>query len=413
METNNPTVLNPNITTLGNFDLRDGERSLLKQVSKRSYKIFDLLKLFITYKDKKLLPESIMEKLWPENDLQDPKNALRTQVYRLRKMLTKMGVMADGPAAGFCKLDFQSGFYIFTLSEDCTLDTEEFCELIQQGNELKDGNPRQAMNCYQKALKLYKGEYLAENLYSEWLIPIRNRYHRLYFKALLQHLELLKEEDNYQAIIENCEEGFQIDPYEEAVHIFYLEALLNLGQLKQATSQYKYITMKLNQELGVKPSPLLRQVYREIKRRGIQKNDMNFWEIIRDLKEDGVQETAFYCELEEFRAIYNLERRKSIRYPSTSFLGIVSPAKDEQLQPRELKNYIPKLKNTLLLCLRKGDVLTQWNEDSLMFIITATSEENLDLIAKRIKNSFKRVNLEADLALSIEFQPIGEKKTYF
>jgi hypothetical protein len=48
-----------------------------------------------------------------------------------------------------------------------------------------------------------------------------------------------------------------------------------------------------------------------------------------------------------------------------------------------------------------------------MFIITATSEENLDLIAKRIKNSFKRVNLEADLALSIEFQPIGEKKTYF
>jgi DNA-binding SARP family transcriptional activator len=141
------------------------------------------------------------------------------------------------------------------------------------------------MLCYQQALKLYKGEYLSENLYNEWIIPVRNRYHRLYSQALLQQLELLKNESNYQSIVETCEEAFQIDPYEESVHIFYLDALIKLAQIKQATSHYHYITTKLFQELGVKPSPFLREIYREIKHKTMQKKDMNFWDILGDLKE--------------------------------------------------------------------------------------------------------------------------------
>jgi hypothetical protein len=69
-------VSNLRIITLGNFDLRDGEKSLLESIGKRSYKVLDLLKFFITYKDKRLLPETIMEKVSPESDLLDPKNAL-------------------------------------------------------------------------------------------------------------------------------------------------------------------------------------------------------------------------------------------------------------------------------------------------------------------------------------------------
>jgi two-component SAPR family response regulator len=78
----NQGILNLKIITLGNFDIRNGQKSLLENVSKRSYRVFDLLKLFVTFKDKKLLPETILERLLPENELQDPKNALRTQISR-------------------------------------------------------------------------------------------------------------------------------------------------------------------------------------------------------------------------------------------------------------------------------------------------------------------------------------------
>lgn len=408
----NKTILHPKIITLGQFDLRDGEMSLLGSSTKRSYRIFDLLKLFIAFKDKKMLPETIMEKLWPDSDLQDPKNALRTQIYRLRKMLTEIGfIEGEGSDGGFCQLIFQNGFYVFSIHNSCRLDVEEFEGYIQEGNMLKDSAPSQAIACYQKAFRIYKGEFLAENLFSEWLIPLRNRYHRLYFRALLQHLELLKNGEDYAGIIETCEEGFQIDPYEESVHAFYLEALIKIGQIKQATSHYKYITARLYQELGVKPSPILREIYREIKQKAMSKSDMNFWDILRDLKDEESMETAFYCEADEFRAIYNLESRKSYRFPSSSFLGLISLTRDEgQREPREIKNSLQKVKSILLLSLRKGDAITQWNDSTLMFIVTSASEENLTYISRRIENNFS--HSEDSFSLNITFQAIGEKKEF-
>ncbi|NLM21500.1 MAG: hypothetical protein GX207_07115, partial [Peptococcaceae bacterium] len=244
--------LNVKVITLGTFDILKGEDSILQTLNKRSYKIFELLKFFITFKDQKLLSETIMQKLWPDSDLLDPKNALRTQIYRLRKMLKNMGIMQEQEHLGACRLAFENGFYVFSLNENAVLDSDEFCQLIKQGDELKHTDSQQAISYYSQALELYQGEYLSENLYSEWVLPARNRYHRLYFRTLLQQLELLKKAENYQNMIETCEDSFQIDLYEESVHVYYLEALLQLNQIKQAISHYKYITTKLYQELGVK-----------------------------------------------------------------------------------------------------------------------------------------------------------------
>jgi len=405
------TVPNLKIITLGSFDLQIGGKSLLSGLNKRSYKILELLKFFITFKDQKLLSETIMEKLWPDNDLQDPKNALRTQIYRLRKMLTKLGIMEGNEACGTCRLTFESGYYVFSLLDNSVLDCDLFCELINQANELKDSDPSRAISCYRQAFQLYRGEYLSENLYSEWVIPARNRYHRLYFKALLQQLELLKKEEDYRGMIETCEDSFQIDPYEEAVHVYYLEALLQLNQVKQATSHYKYITAKLYQELGIKPSPILREVYRQIRQSSVQTNDdMDYVDIIRRLKEEDLPEQAFYCEIEEFKAIYNLERRKSTRNPSNSFLGIITCETERgQIDPRELKNIMPKIKNVLLRSLRKGDAVTQWSNEIFMFIVSNTAQENLSKISRRIENNINREIDRDDFVVKIRYEAIGEK----
>ncbi|NLP43082.1 MAG: hypothetical protein GX351_00475 [Peptococcaceae bacterium] len=407
-QTNSASILT--IHTFGSFDLRIGGESLLTDFGKRSYKIFDLLKLFVTYKDKKVLPETIMEKLWPEDDLLDPKNALRTKIYRLRKMLDDIGILArDDSRDGFCRLDFQGGFYLFSLSENCSIDVEEFANYIKNGDELIESSPKQAIEFYQKALELYRGEYLAENLYSEWVIPARNYYHRLYFGVLYQLLGLLKEAENYLQIIKICERAFQIDPYEELIHVHYLTALINTGQTKLALSHYKFISNKLRQDLGVKLSAQMKQIYRQIKSSKVGSKNLDYWEVLRDLKEDEPEETAFYCDIDEFKAIYNLERRKSLRSPTSSFLGFADFHKPEgQLEPGELKHCISKAKEILLHSLRKGDVVSQWNEYTLIFIVTATSAENLDPIARRITNAYLYATPKDDITLDIKFEPITE-----
>ena len=90
----------------------------------------------------------------------------------------------------------------------------------------------QAVQKYGEALSIYRGQYLAENTYSEWIYPIRNRYHRLYVQAVLNLMELLKAQKRYSEIVDMCESIVTIEPYEEGIHIFYLEALIELKQLK-------------------------------------------------------------------------------------------------------------------------------------------------------------------------------------
>lgn len=64
------------VFTLGDFDIMlEGEFVLQK--SHRANKNLDLLRYFITFRDKKLLPESIIEDLWRDGEAVDLKNALR------------------------------------------------------------------------------------------------------------------------------------------------------------------------------------------------------------------------------------------------------------------------------------------------------------------------------------------------
>ena len=59
------------ISVLGGFDLKIGEVSLLDH--HRSRKLLELLKYFITNRNKRLLPEIIMEDLWPDEEYQNRK----------------------------------------------------------------------------------------------------------------------------------------------------------------------------------------------------------------------------------------------------------------------------------------------------------------------------------------------------
>ena len=68
------------VLTLGDFDIRINKKSVLRKSSRVS-KNLELLKYFITYKNKKLVPETIVEALWKEEEIVDPKNLLRTQIF--------------------------------------------------------------------------------------------------------------------------------------------------------------------------------------------------------------------------------------------------------------------------------------------------------------------------------------------
>ena len=74
------------ICTLGEFDIKADGQSVLRD-SSRMYKIYRLFEYFLTFRNKKLLPETIIDNLLSESESDDPKNMLRTQIFRLRKII--------------------------------------------------------------------------------------------------------------------------------------------------------------------------------------------------------------------------------------------------------------------------------------------------------------------------------------
>lgn len=394
------------MVTFGDFDIKINDKSVLRK-SSRASKNLELLKYFITYRNKKLVPETIVEALWKGNEIFDPKNVLRTQVFRLKRNMEKMGLMSDNAVQSEFYLSFENGFYIFETGANCIIDMDIFEEKIKFADSVKDTDIGQAIQKYSEALELYKGQYLAENPYSEWVYPIRIRYHRLYVHAVLNLMELLMAEKRYSEIVQIYEKASLLEPYEEGIHIYFLEALIELEQFKSALSHYNYITSKMYQEFYIEPTPALRNIYKRITADHSENRIADLLSLGRDLAEDDKMEGALYCELDYFKSIFNFERRQSLRTDSNKFLGLISIiANRANISKQDREQAVKSLEQLLFNCLRKGDVFCRWNPSQILLLLTNLSESNLSLIQNRIQSKFKKTIAADKFAIKIDFQHI-------
>lgn len=402
------------VFTLGDFDIRRSGKSLLKK-NKRSHKNLELLKYFITHRDKKLSPENILENLWNDSDYTDPKNALRTQIFRLRKILEGMGLADDAGEYGRClDVAFENGFYVFNVGENCMVDIALFEENIRTADAIRSDNSGEAIEKYIEAMKLYRGEYLAESANSEWVFTIRNRYHRLYVQSLLRLFELLKAKGRYEEIVDYFEQAVCYEPFEESLHIYFLEALLDLKEFKNALSHYNYITGRMYRELSVKPSPALKGIYSKIVagEKNVHKADIST--LSRSFTRDDDMEGALFCDIEYFRMIYNLEERRSLRAENKEFLGLVTITGDSgEAAKDKIQAVAEGLKSVLRDSLRRGDVFTQWNQHQMIVLLTDVQEDNLPLISKRIEKKFGNLIGHDGFAVNISFKPVTSDKPFF
>ncbi|NLM21611.1 MAG: hypothetical protein GX207_07690 [Peptococcaceae bacterium] len=103
-----------------------------------------------------------------------------------------------------------------------------------------------------------------------------------------------------------------------------------------------------------------------------------------------------------------------MRKPSNCFLGVITLINEGgRLDSSKQKTIMQKIKNILLSILRKGDVVTQWNNGIIMFIVTDISRENLGIISRRIENRYNREIGEDDLVLKIKYEAVDEKLALF
>jgi len=390
------------IITLGRFEVRYGD-VLVSEDAKRSYRLWDLFRYLITFRGKGSLPEVMAETLWPDQEYEDPKGAIRTLVYRLRRLLTEKTGLSD-------KIDFitfYQGGYQWNTKVNYWLDADDFERLCAQAEQTAAGRPEQAIDLYSRALSLYQGEYLPECSYHEWVIPVRHHYHRIYLKAVVELTSLLKPLRRYSEIISVCERALAVEPFEEELHLAFLDALVSSGRLKQARAHYEHITSALYRELGVKPSLAMRSMYRRIQSNepGVE---LDLTVIQESLADQQAARGAFLCDPDVFRYLYRLEKRRGERTGQAVFLALLTLARPDldRPDPETLRRGMDRLEDHLVGSLRKGDVVSRWNEAQFLLIMPGLNMEQAEKVLERIKKGFVKKCDPRDLVLHTKLQSL-------
>ena len=387
------------IQTLGNFHVFYNEKDLTSSLNK-SLKVWELFKYFLTFRDELLLPEKIIQSLWPEADYTDPKRTLRALIFRLRKALSLEGSNEENGI-----IVYSNGCYKFQTNGSCTLDVVEFEQLFRQAYDTSKNDDNHAIELFKKVSALYKGEYLSDTQGYDWLMPARNYYRRMYLQSVYEACELLKEAKRYQEIISLCEPALKHELFEEELHLFYIEALAAMGKLKPARSHYEYVKQLFEKELGVQPSNALTQVYRmlfgEISKTGL---DMNY--IKENLLEESMPHGPMVCDKEFFKSLQQLESRRAERYGPTNFLGVITLLSSELVLPeqRQLQEGMKEMKQLLLTCLRKGDVATEWNEAQFLLSLPALNDKQAEIPLTRLKKQFAEAGSKLGLTMNFKIQ---------
>lgn len=395
------------VYTFGDFDVKVDDKSVL-ETKGYPHRMLKLFKYFLTFRGKKLLPENIVNDLWSDNDYIDPKNVIRTQISRVRKMIETV----EDEDKSFYKIDYKNGYYVFDMGDNFILDNELFENYLTEGKLLKDTDPDKSLLLLRLGLELYKGEYLQEMDYEEWLVPIRNRYHRLYLQGLFNYIEILKQKNMNQEIVNICEEAIHHEPYGENLHIYFIEALIQIEEKRYAMSHYEYITSRLYSHLGIKPSPRMKMLYKQLQldEENIE-NTINFNSIEAELGEDDRSSGALICEPYYFKFLYNLEiRKKSRNTQDNRFLGIIT-IEDKGFIPlteEDRKKSMDILVNIVYNNLRKDDVLSKWNDSQIVSLHYDLMENDLNIIVNRLKQKFKEKITDKNIILNIKFKPMKD-----
>lgn len=192
-----------------------------------------------------------MEDLWPECDLDQTRAVLHTNLYYLRKALHAITGSEE-------IVIFGGGHY--RLAEGCyTTDVDRFTTLLSASLS-QDGATVTSAELLEKAIALYKGDYL-EALDYAWVGAEQRRLKRVCVEARERLVQHYLSVGSYSRALPHALALVEACPLSEQAHMTAMRVYARLGDLAAVKEQYKSMVDLFNEELGSAPSPEVRRLY--------------------------------------------------------------------------------------------------------------------------------------------------------
>ena len=224
--------------------------------------------------------EQVMEALWPNLDMETAANRLNGAVHELRQILEPE--LARPSASRMLRLERD----VLVLADRTSLwvDADAFESLLNEANHTSLANNDEMVaqsarlaqveeieRLLENASALYMGDYLLEELYSEWAAPRREVLRRGWIGLLLKLSELREARGAYASAMEPLNRLLASDPTDETAVQRLMLLLTQLDRRGEALNTYRRLATRLEHNFESEPLPETYELYEKLRQGQISK----------------------------------------------------------------------------------------------------------------------------------------------
>lgn len=243
------------VQTLGSFQVWKGNEAIPSNGWRRET-ARQLFQLLLTFRHSPLDRDQICEHLWPEADLATSQRNFKITLNTLYQVLEPD--RDSGSDSAFIVRDGTT--YTLRLHADLWLDSEQFTRAAREG--LKSTSSSVAP--LEKAVDLYRGEYLPDSLYETWAAEEREHLSTMFLEAADKLCDLYIQNGKYVEAIDLCQRVLAKDNCWERAYRHLMTAYNYLGDRGQLARTYQRCLQTLKDELDVPPSPETQELYKKL-----------------------------------------------------------------------------------------------------------------------------------------------------
>ena len=238
---------------LGSLDiLRDGRGVPLPAPAEQA-----LLAVLLLNPGRTVAADILIDALWESGLPARPANALQHRVSKLRRALTEAGLV-DG------LLLHRPPGYRFDV-DPVDIDAHRFAVAVGQARKLADVGAPGAARSYEEALALWRGPALA-GIDNGWIRREAARLDELHIAATEEWIALALASGRHADLVGELESLVAAHPLREKLHEQLILTLYRSGRQADALAVYRRTRVRLAEELGIDPSPALRELEQAILR---------------------------------------------------------------------------------------------------------------------------------------------------
>jgi len=252
MAANEPPPLRLRILALGDTAVYVNDR-LLSGADWGSAKAKELFFYLLSFPARR--KDQIGAVLWPDLSPAHLRSAFHVTLYRLRRAL----------GVNDCVL-YEGDQYTFNRRLNYSYDVEEFEALLARAQQALGSRPEEAEACLQKAVALYRGEFLEGMSFTgeDWCSWRREELEQHCLAALQALGDLRMQRKAYAEALEAYRRLLTRDPLREDAHRAVMRCLALMGDRNAALRHYQSMAALLRDELGVEPVVETRELYRQL-----------------------------------------------------------------------------------------------------------------------------------------------------